>query len=48
MAGKNKKYLLKLENITSEIDEDSYLTFNSDVIFENLYMMSSYIISTVL
>ena len=37
MAEKKQEIFIKLENITSEIDEDSYLTFNSDVIFENLY-----------
>ena len=37
MSEKKQEIFVKLENITSEIDEDSYLSFNCDVFFENLY-----------
>ena len=37
MSEKKQDISLKLENITSEIDEESYLSFNCEAIFENLY-----------
>ena len=37
MTEKKEEIRVKFDNITSEIDEDSYLSFNCEVIFENLY-----------
>ena len=36
MGEKKEEISVKFENITSEIDEESYLSFNCDAIFENL------------
>ena len=37
MNEKKEEISVKFDNITSEIDEESYLSFNCEVIFENLY-----------
>jgi len=37
MTEKKEEISVKFDNITSEIDEESYLSFNCEVIFENLY-----------
>ena len=36
MTEKKEEIFIKFENVTSEIDEDSYLSFNCEVNFENL------------
>ena len=36
MSEKKEKIFVKFENIKSEIDEESYLSFNCEAIFENL------------
>ncbi len=36
MSEKKEEIYVKIENITSEIDEGSYLSFNCEVVFENL------------
>ncbi len=37
MSDKKEGISIKLENITSEIDDESYLNFNCEAIFENLF-----------
>lgn len=37
MSEKKKEISIKLENLTSEIDDESYLNFSCEAIFENLF-----------